>query len=183
MWDRLPHAENEAVAVSLLKTSPELSKDALYLREQRPTNLLRWDVTVEPNMTGEKALAINYEFKLELDRQIDDQQLPDRRLLRRRRRPTPPTPRSSADARGMAPAEMNRIKAELAKLSPEDRHLAERQVFCAIDQDSPLGSTGPIFKEMIKGQPVFLCCKGCVAEVPQSSGRDAGPAPEVDGTA
>ena len=37
-------------------------------------------------------------------------------------------------------------------------------MFCAIDQDSPLGSMGPIFKEMVKGQPVFLCCKGCVAE-------------------
>ena len=51
----------------------------------------------------------------------------------------------------------------MAKLSPEDRRLAEAQVFCAIDQDSPLGSTGPILKEMVKGQPVFLCCKGCVS--------------------
>ena len=57
-----------------------------------------------------------------------------------------------------------RIKAEMAKLSPEDRRLAEAQFFCAVDQESPLGSTGPIYKEMVKGQPVFLCCKGCVAE-------------------
>src|SRR5262249_26994046 len=49
VWDRLPFAETEAVAVSLLRAAPELSSDALYLREQRPTNLLRWDVTVEPN--------------------------------------------------------------------------------------------------------------------------------------
>jgi hypothetical protein len=50
----------------------------------------------------------------------------------------------------------------MSKLSAEDRKLAEAQVFCAVDQDSPLGSTGPIFKEMVKGQPVFLCCQGCV---------------------
>ena len=60
--------------------------------------------------------------------------------------------------------EQAKIKAALAKLSADDRRLAEAQVFCAIDQDSPLGSMGPILKEVIKGQPVFLCCKGCVAE-------------------
>ena len=70
VWDRLPHAENETVGISLMKTAPELSKDAIYQREQRPNNLLRWDMTVEPSMNGEKALAINYEFKLELDRQM-----------------------------------------------------------------------------------------------------------------
>src|SRR5262249_2862049 len=36
VWNRLPHAENEAVGVSLLKVAPDLSQDALYLREQRP---------------------------------------------------------------------------------------------------------------------------------------------------
>ena len=53
----------------------------------------------------------------------------------------------------------------MAKLSPEDRKLAESQVFCAIDQDSPLGSMGPILKVMAKGQPVFVCCRGCESEV------------------
>ena len=37
-------------------------------------------------------------------------------------------------------------------------------MFCAIDQDSRLGSMGPIQKIMVKNQPVFLCCKGCEAE-------------------
>jgi hypothetical protein len=70
VWDRLPHAEVETAGVNLLKATPELSKDALYLRESRPNNLLRWDVEVEPTMNGERALAIDYEFKLELDRQM-----------------------------------------------------------------------------------------------------------------
>ena len=70
VWDRLPRAENETAGVNLVKTTPEISTDSLYLREQRPHNLLRWDLTAEPNMNGEKALAIQYEFKLELDRQM-----------------------------------------------------------------------------------------------------------------
>jgi hypothetical protein len=64
----------------------------------------------------------------------------------------------------MTSREEAKVKAALAKLTPEDRRAAEAQVFCAIDQDSPLGSMGPILKVMIKGQPVFLCCKGCESE-------------------
>ena len=70
LWDRLPLAETEAVGVNLVKSTPEISTEAMYLREQRPRNLLRWDLKVDPAMTGEKALAVNYEFKLELDRQM-----------------------------------------------------------------------------------------------------------------
>jgi uncharacterized protein (TIGR02231 family) len=70
LWDRLPHAENEAMGVSLLKQTPELSKDPLYQREERPSNLLRWDLEVDPDMNGEKAKTVSYEFKLEMDRQM-----------------------------------------------------------------------------------------------------------------
>jgi hypothetical protein len=70
VWDRLPRAENETAGVNLVKAAPEVSTDPLYLREQRPNNLLRWDLTVEPTMNGEKALTVQYEFKLELDRQL-----------------------------------------------------------------------------------------------------------------
>ena len=70
LWDRLPRAENETAGVNLVKATPAISTDPLYLREQRPSNLLRWDLTVEPNRSGEKAVAVNYEFKLELDKQL-----------------------------------------------------------------------------------------------------------------
>jgi hypothetical protein len=70
VWDRLPHTETEAVGVSLVKATPEISADPLYIRENKPQNLLRWDLTVEPAMTGEKALAVKYEFKLEMGRQM-----------------------------------------------------------------------------------------------------------------
>ena len=70
VWDRLPKGETESVGVILLKANPELCKDGLYLRESRPNNLLRWDVEVPANVSGEKAFAINYEFRMELDRQM-----------------------------------------------------------------------------------------------------------------
>jgi uncharacterized protein (TIGR02231 family) len=70
VWDRLPHAETETAGITLLKASPAVSKDALYERESRPHNLLRWDLEVAPNTNGERALPINYEFKLELDRNM-----------------------------------------------------------------------------------------------------------------
>ncbi|HEV3261740.1 MAG TPA: mucoidy inhibitor MuiA family protein [Gemmataceae bacterium] len=70
VWDRLPHAETEAVSVNMVKAKPELSTDGMYLREGRPANLLRWDLTVDPTSNGEKAAAVNYEFKLEMGRQM-----------------------------------------------------------------------------------------------------------------
>jgi uncharacterized protein DUF4139/uncharacterized protein DUF4140 len=69
VWDRLPHAETETAGVTLVKAEPEVSADALYLREERPNNLLRWDLKVDPTMNGEKARAVKYEFKLEMDKQ------------------------------------------------------------------------------------------------------------------
>jgi hypothetical protein len=69
LWDRLPHAEKEAMGVNLIKVSPELCKDPVYEREERPNNLLRWDLDIDPEMRGEKARKICYEFHLELDKQ------------------------------------------------------------------------------------------------------------------
>jgi hypothetical protein len=70
LWDRLPTAEAQAVAVTLVQATPDLSKDPLYLREERPRNLLRWDLTVEPASHGEKAVAVTYKFRMELDRNM-----------------------------------------------------------------------------------------------------------------
>jgi hypothetical protein len=70
VWDRLPHAEAETAGVTLVKAEPEVSADALYQREERPNNLLRWDLKVDPTMNGEKARAVKYEFKLEMDKQM-----------------------------------------------------------------------------------------------------------------
>ncbi len=69
VWDRLPHSETEAVNVTLVSTSKELSSDAGYVRDERPKNLLRWDLTVEPGTKGENATMITYQYKLEFARE------------------------------------------------------------------------------------------------------------------
>jgi uncharacterized protein (TIGR02231 family) len=156
VWDRLPHADTDTVGVSLVKATPEVSGDAAYQREQRPNNLLRWDVQVDPGMSGEKALAIDYEFKMELDRQMAIASFQTSGIAR--------TEVEAAPLPTLTVEQLAKVKANLAKLSPEDRRLAEAQVFCAIDQDSPLGIMGPPLKSVIKDRPVFFCCKGCQAE-------------------
>jgi Cu(I)/Ag(I) efflux system membrane fusion protein len=54
-----------------------------------------------------------------------------------------------------------KVQAAMAKLSKEDRRLAEAQKFCPVLKDSRLGSMGVPYKVMLEGQPVFLCCKNC----------------------
>jgi hypothetical protein len=58
------------------------------------------------------------------------------------------------------PTETLEIAANLAKLSPEDRKLAEEQKVC-VESDEPLGAMGVPIKIMVKDQPVFLCCPAC----------------------
>ena len=75
-------------------------------------------------------------------------------------------PASGNDSQSHRPAPLTKeqvakIEANLAKLRPEDRELAEAQVFCPIMMQKRLGSMGPPIKVMIKDQPAFLCCKGC----------------------
>ena len=58
-------------------------------------------------------------------------------------------------------AELTEIGAALAKLNAEDRHAAEAQEFCPIMTTKRLGAMGAPIKVVIKGRPVFVCCKGC----------------------
>jgi hypothetical protein len=53
------------------------------------------------------------------------------------------------------------VRASLAKLSAEDRRLAEEQKYCPVQQENLLGVMGPPVILDIKGQKVFLCCQGC----------------------
>ncbi len=64
----------------------------------------------------------------------------------------------------MTRPEEAKVKANLAKLSAEDRTVAEAQGYCPILQHNQLGAMGKPLKVLVKGQPVFLCCKGCKEE-------------------
>ncbi len=71
VWDRMPHAEAmQTIGTTFIMGATELSKDPLYVRDEKPKNLLRWDVKVDPKQNGEKALAIDYDYKMELDKNV-----------------------------------------------------------------------------------------------------------------
>lgn len=76
---------------------------------------------------------------------------------------TPDKPKvSEAPAKEAAKGDKKaEIQANLAKLGPEDRKLAEAQGYCAVETENPLGSMGVPYKIEIQGQPVFLCCDAC----------------------
>jgi hypothetical protein len=59
------------------------------------------------------------------------------------------------------PAEVDEVGAARKKLSAEDRILVDAQEWCVVMTDERLGSMGPPVKLTIKGEPVFVCCKGC----------------------
>jgi hypothetical protein len=53
------------------------------------------------------------------------------------------------------------LKANLARLDPADRELAEAQRYCVVEAENRLGAMGVPVKIEVKGRPVFLCCKSC----------------------
>src|SRR6187399_57890 len=60
--------------------------------------------------------------------------------------------------------EAKKISDALAKLSPEDRKLAEEQKFCP-ESGELLGSMDtPIKVNLKNGKTVFVCCDGCVKD-------------------
>jgi hypothetical protein len=68
LQDRLPYAGmTQDVRVTLVDT-PDLSSDPLYLQLDRPKGILRWDIEVPANASGQKARIVEYGYKAEFDR-------------------------------------------------------------------------------------------------------------------
>lgn len=67
-----------------------------------------------------------------------------------------------------AVGKLKKSVAAIAKLPAPDQALAEAQFFCPIASGSRLGGMGTPVKVMLDGQPVFLCCRSCVAKAQQN---------------
>jgi hypothetical protein len=55
----------------------------------------------------------------------------------------------------------------IAQLPAADRQLALAQQICPVTE-AALGSMGVPVKITLRGQPVFLCCKGCMGKAKRS---------------
>lgn len=64
------------------------------------------------------------------------------------------------DHGGGGQSDMEKMKTELAKLSPEDAVSAEKQHVCPVS-DEMLGTMGPPKKIDVNGQQVWICCDAC----------------------
>ena len=57
-------------------------------------------------------------------------------------------------------SDMEKMKVELAKLSPEDAASAEKQHICPVTEEM-LGTMGAPVKVDVNGQDIWICCEGC----------------------
>lgn len=72
LLDRLPISERESdLRVTLDTLDHGLSQDQAYLRVERPKGILRWDVDVPAGAAGERARIVEYDFRLEFDRNLN----------------------------------------------------------------------------------------------------------------
>ncbi len=69
VFDRLPYTNHSTdIRISLGDPSVALSTDPLYVRRERSKNILRWDVAVPAETSGEKSFEISYGLTLDYDR-------------------------------------------------------------------------------------------------------------------
>ena len=82
LFDRLPLPERKSdIRVTLGEMGADkLSDDKLYLRLEQPKGILRWDIAVPANASGEKARLLEYGYKVELDRNLAFTTPPDAKL-------------------------------------------------------------------------------------------------------
>lgn len=67
--DRLPTSDQERnIKITMDDPKFALSDDKVYLREERPKGLLRWDTEVPARAMGENVHEITYNFSMEFDR-------------------------------------------------------------------------------------------------------------------
>lgn len=69
-----------------------------------------------------------------------------------------------ADQGASGQSDMEKMKAELAKLSPEDAKSAEKQHTCPVSGHM-LGKMGAPKKIDVNGQHVWICCDACKDEL------------------
>ncbi len=71
LFDRVPFSDRPAeVRIKLGEMKEPLSTDSLYVRTEKPKNILRWDLTIPAGATAEKARLLEYGFTVEFDRNL-----------------------------------------------------------------------------------------------------------------
>ena len=77
VFDRIPISRNEEIEITLDAVSTPLSTDAEYLKTERPQGILRWDLTIPANMTGEQSFSMTWQVTVARGKDIKTTPLPE----------------------------------------------------------------------------------------------------------
>ncbi|MDP6541196.1 MAG: DUF4139 domain-containing protein, partial [Phycisphaerales bacterium] len=77
IWDRIPVSRNEDIAIELKNQSTELSTDGNYLEADYPLGLLRWDVVIPANNTGENSFVLSWQVDVGRGKDVEMTPLPE----------------------------------------------------------------------------------------------------------
>tara|TARA_Y100000294_G_scaffold170320_1_gene182499 strand:- start:340 stop:873 length:534 start_codon:yes stop_codon:yes gene_type:complete len=77
VYDRIPVSRNEEIEVVLKNISSPLSTNANYLKTERTKGILRWDLKVPANLTGEASFKLTWQVEIARGKDIDITPLPE----------------------------------------------------------------------------------------------------------
>lgn len=77
VWDRIAISQDESIEILLEKLSQPLSTDANYLKQERPRGLLRWDLSINANMTGEQTYVLEWRVEVARGKDVEMTPLPE----------------------------------------------------------------------------------------------------------
>ncbi|MHC4442093.1 MAG: mucoidy inhibitor MuiA family protein [Planctomycetota bacterium] len=70
LLDRLPQAKETDIKLTLVSPGRELSEDPDYRHNGHKKGILRWEIEVPTDAVGPEAASIEYQFRLEYDKQM-----------------------------------------------------------------------------------------------------------------
>jgi len=77
VWDRYPVSRNEEIEVILDNVSTPLSTNPIYVESSLPLGLLRWDLNIPADMTGDNLFVLTWQVEIARGKDIEMTPLPE----------------------------------------------------------------------------------------------------------
>jgi uncharacterized protein (TIGR02231 family) len=77
VWDRYPVSRNEEIEVTLKNMNTPLSTDPAYVSAEKPLGLLRWDLNIPANMTGDNSYVFDWQVEIARGKDVEMTPLPE----------------------------------------------------------------------------------------------------------
>lgn len=68
--DRLPTSKDNDLKITFVSSTKDVSGDETYQQTERKKSILRWELEVPPQAIGPKAASLDYQYRLEYDKQM-----------------------------------------------------------------------------------------------------------------